>query len=223
MVVRMKWNPFALVVVLLIASAHPALAQSQVVSKAAVSGGFALPMDFGNERIEPVGGDELTGGFIASGIWGEGAFFPSARISLHTGIDVPVSSYDTHWHHVGTAGFDAQIKHYDTVLSQLVGFRPRSTRRTEVIAVVGFGLVFARSVQSTTYPQFSTSGRAPTRAVQTNVDPSFLGGLNISAQVNPRIGIIGRVRARATVRREDAPDGHFGWFGITPSVGITLR
>src|SRR4051812_7160827 len=92
---------------------HPALAQSR--SGASISGGFALPMDVGNESIPPTGGDELTNGFMKPALWAEGAFFPSARISLHTGIDIPVRSYDVHWLHVGTAGFNAQIKHSETV------------------------------------------------------------------------------------------------------------
>jgi hypothetical protein len=180
-------------------------------------------MDFGNERIEPVGGDELTGGFVVPGIWGEAAFFSSPRISFHTGIDVPMSSYDTHWRHVGTAGFDAHINHYDTVVSELVGFRPRGAGRIKVVTLVGFGLVFARSVQSTTYPQLSSSGREPTRAVQTDSDPSLVGGVNISVGLSRRVSIITRVRARVTSRNQDTADDHFGWFSLTPSAGITLR
>jgi hypothetical protein len=72
----MKRHSLALVLGIVIGLAQPAFAQSQNGSKASISGGFALPMDFGNERIEPVGGDELTGGFIVPGIWGEAAFFP---------------------------------------------------------------------------------------------------------------------------------------------------
>jgi RimJ/RimL family protein N-acetyltransferase len=56
--------------VVLISMTQPTLAQS----RASLSGGFALPMDVANERIEPVGGDELTGGFVAPQFWGEAVF-----------------------------------------------------------------------------------------------------------------------------------------------------
>ena len=207
-------------VAVLMSGAAPAMAQSQ--PGASISGGFALPMDVANETIEAVGGDELTTGFMAPAVWAEGTVFPSARISLHTAIDLPVWSYDTHWHHVGTAGFNAHIKHYDTVVSEVVGFRPRNAGRMQLVAVVGFGLVFARSVQSTTYPLLSTSGTTATRTVHTGVNPSLVGGLNLSAAVSPRVGIMARLRTRATHRTDDSPDEHFGWFNFTPSFGITI-
>jgi hypothetical protein len=206
-------------VAVLIPLAQPALAQSQ--SRASISAGFALPMDLGNQEIKPVGGDELTTGFLSQAAWAEGTFFPSARISLHTALDLPVWTYDTHWHHVGTAGFDAHIKRYDTVVSEAIGFRTRSAGRTQVITVVGFGLVFARTVYQSTYPQFSTSGRAPRRTVETNLNPSVLGGINLSVVVSRRVGIVARILARATHRSDRTP--HFGWFNLTPAVGISIQ
>jgi hypothetical protein len=173
------------------------------------------------KKLSPAGGDELTTGVMSPAFWAEGAFFPSGRVSLHTAIDLPVSAYDTHWRHVGTAGFDAHIKRYDTVVSQAIGFRTRSTDRTQVITVVGFGLVFTRTVNESTYPQFSTSGRAPTRTVETNLNPSVVGGVNLSVAVSRRVGLMARIRARATHRSDGTPN--LGWLNLTPAFGISIQ
>jgi hypothetical protein len=80
---RVTRHTLTVVFVVLLAFSPPALAQSQRGLGVSISGGFALSMDFGNERIEPAGGDELTGGFVAPAI-GETSRSSRHRVSVYT-------------------------------------------------------------------------------------------------------------------------------------------
>jgi hypothetical protein len=173
-----------------------------------------------NVNADRVG--EVTGGFVAPAIWGGLTFFPASRISLHTEFDLPMA-YDTQWRHQGSAGFIADIKHQDIVLSELVGFRPRLGAQVDLLA--GFGLVFARKAQTTTYTGAFITDKGPFQTVQTDRDPSLIGGVNVAVDVSRHASIVARIRARATYRQQETrtPDFLFSRFSIPPSVGIQFR
>lgn len=215
----MSWLRALWFIVLALVSlrAHIVAAQSGPAPSPSVSVGFAVPMDVNTERV-----GEVTGDFLAPAIWGAGTFVPSSLISLHTEFDLPMS-YHTSWVHQGSAGFNADIKHQDMVLSQLVGFRPRA--RTQADVLIGFGLVFARNVQTTTYTGAFITNKGPVQTVTTDVDPAIVGGINVAIDLGRRASLVTRIRARATFRNKETqtPDWLFGRFNVTPSVGVQFR
>jgi hypothetical protein len=198
-------------------AAEPSVyAQSDNSLARSLSGSFALPIDL-NILQERSG--EISSGFFAPAVSGEVTLPISSRVSLHTLFEFPWS-YETQDRHQGGGGYTADIRHQDIVAGELVGLRIPSKVQTEVAALVGFGLVFARTVETVQYGINSIGRGAIERRSQINVDPSVIGGIRASTPLNGRTSVTIRVLARATRRTAFARDQDFAWLTITPSVGL---
>ena len=190
---------FVLTLLLVIVAPRMLLAQTSV------SAGFGVPL-----VLVPSNSDVAR--VIGPALWGEATFVsPSGVVSLHTGLDWS-TPYKKEWRRslrvTGTGTYQ------ETVLSQGIGFRLRSTERSEIIAIGGFGMVFMR-VDETARIASGGLGPAQTqRTRSTRLEPSALGGINVSATVSDRVGMTFRVRLRLSTEND------FNSLAVVPSVGF---
>jgi hypothetical protein len=108
----------------------PSFAQQAPKPKPEISFGVVVPIAINMHEVYSAdSGEGSTGGRpgFAVGLWGEAAFFTSPRIAFHTGIDLP-RSYEEHYTHDGSAGFESTNHLRDVVVYELVGFHPDSGR-----------------------------------------------------------------------------------------------
>lgn len=147
---------FSLAFILVVVSPQILFAQ------ASVSGGFGLPL-----VLLPSSSDFAR--TIGPALWGEAAFVsPSRVVSLHTGLDWS-TPYKKEWRR-GTR-VTGSGTYQETVLSQGIGIRLRSTERSEITAVGGFGIGVMR-IDETARIAPGGSGRAQTQRTRaTRIDP----------------------------------------------------
>lgn len=190
---------FGLAFILVVVSPQMLFAQ------ASVSGGFGLPL-----VLLPSSSDLAR--TIGPALWGEAAFgSPSRVVSLHTGLDWS-TPYKKEWRR-GTR-VTGSGTYQETMLSQGIGIRLRSTERSEITAVGSFGIVFMRIDETA---RIASGGLGPAqtqRTRATRIDPSVLGGINASANVNDRLSMTFRIRLRLSAENE------FDSLAIVPSVGF---
>lgn len=182
-----------------------AVSPNTVFAQVSVSGGFGIPV-----VLLPSSSDFARA--VGPALWGEAAFVSQSRIvSLHTGLDWS-TPYKKEWRRgtrvTGTGTYQ------ETVLSQGIGIRLRSTERSEIIAIGGFGMVFMR-INETARIASGGSGSAQTQRIRaTRLEPSVLGGINASANVSDSVGVTFRIRLRLSTEND------FNSLAIVPSVGF---
>jgi hypothetical protein len=190
-----------------------------------VSFGMSVPLDFNSHETccsYERSIDTTVGG------WGEMVAFASPLVAFHTGIDFP-KPYSAHIEHASSAGFVATLRHRDTVVYELIGFHSHSSSRVQPLGLVGFGVVFNHT--TTDYQEELCCTGPPLGPVKvlsgTQIDPSFLGGLDVSVRVSPKVAMLFRMQGRITLRRDAyayAIDNNtFGWFSLVPSVGLQIH
>lgn len=177
-------------------------------AQTSVSGGFGFPV-----VLSPQNSDVAPA--VRTALWGEATFSqPSRVVSLHTGVDWSLP-YEAEWRRGTRVTGTGTYQH--TVFSVGAGFRLRSTERSEITAVASYGMVLMRLDETA---QIASGGLGPAqtrRTKATRLDPSVLGGINASVNVNDRVGFTFRVRVRLTQENE------FDSFAIVPSAGLRVR
>ena len=160
---------------------------------------------------------------VAVGLWGEAAFFTSPRIALHTGIDLP-RSYEEHYVHEGSAGFEASSRRRDVVAYELVGIHPDSGR-AKPTWIVGGGVALSMNNTAVTHVNPVTGAPTQQESFQTTrPDLTIIGGLDFPIGTARETKLVVRFRVKATIRRQDespyATD--LGWFGVSPGLGCQI-
>lgn len=193
---------FGLAFILAVVSPQMLFAQTSI------SGGFGVPL-----VLSPRSSDVAR--TVGTALWGEAAFSqPSRIVSLHAGVDwsMPYEAEFRRGTRVTGTGTYQQ-----TVVTAGIGVRLQSTERSEITAVGSYGMVLMRIDETA---RIASGGLGPAQTQRTKVtrlDPSVLGGINASANLNDRVGITFRVRVRLTQENE------FDSLAIVPSVGLRVR
>lgn len=187
---------------LVVVSPHILFAQTSV------SGGFGFPLVLSPQKSD-------VAPTVRTALWGEATFSqPSRIVSFHAGVDWSLP-YEAEWRRGTRVTRTGTYQH--TVFGAGVGFRLHSTERSEVIAVASYGMVLMRIDETA---QIASGGLGPAqiqRTKATRLDPSVVGGINASANVNDRVGFTFRVRVRLTQENE------FESLAIVPSAGLRIR
>jgi len=193
-------------------------------SEAQITFGLMLPTDF-NRSLNSGQDSSDSGVKMTQGGWIEGITFVSPMIALQTGAEMP-RAYVTTDRHAGSGGFSSELHHRDFIIYELIGVHGRRQSKVGMVGVGGFGLVFSHTVdrQTTLVPVESLNGQVNT-VLRSQLDPSFLGGIDVPIAINKKSALLFRVRGRVTLRRNnDTIDQDiFGWFSLTPSVGLRLN
>ena len=190
-----------------------ASAQSNTVN---LTPGFATP--YGRHHI----GDESASSpnSVAPALWAE-VSIPTARLTLNTGVEFPLSPFKMVFVHQGSRGARADISNRDIVVSQLIGAR-LGRGRAHAIALAGGAIVFSRRTDDLVESQNPNSDGSPrppirSRKTETNLNLALAGGLDVPIQINARVAITPRVRLRVVIPRD-----YRGYvrFAVSPAIGV---
>jgi hypothetical protein len=186
--------------------------------------GLSVPLAFNDH---PTCCDTPYGALDATfGVWGEIVKSPSPRVAFHTGVEFP-KPYSANVTHESSAGFISTLRHRDIVAYELIGIHSHSPARVKPVGLVGVGVVFSHTVDHR-QNQLCCTG-IPYGPVMVSsrfqMDPSILGGLDLSVRLNAKIEMIIRAAGRITFRRDNLSidDGTFRRFALVPGVGLSFH